>query len=343
MVKNTRCLYTNKFQKTNSQFPISIQTRLCSLLHYSFVLAFILAIKPLGLHAQSQIIPHTASTDIFKMDYLLKQSYDYNRDFIRLHNIKSIKMYSEINSEEGAGDRFFTQYNFDEWGFVNEKIYFQKTEAQLIPLTMQKIFYNEEKLERIEEYYENKFALATWFVYKDGQLESVFEEDANGRNGNHSEYLVSNQQINQKTTYSNHKIRQLEYHLPLSVLLKNPDTLRQIQPKGSGLKRIYFYLYENNQIVREFWYTPVAEYNISRDYDRNGQLSTIKQIGENTSTATYKYSDTGNIKRIKINRAKRPAKQRRFFYDEEDTFILKTEVKRDGELLESWIYEYEFW
>jgi len=298
-----------------------------------------------GLHAQSQIIPHTASTDIFKTDYLLKQSYDYNPKFIRTHDVKSIRLYSEITPDEATQDRFFTQYNFDEWGLVSEKIYFQETDVQDIALTMHKFFYNDEdKIERIEEYYEDKFAVATWFVYNnDGQLESVFEEDTNGRTGNRSEYLVSNQQVNQKTTYSNNKIRQLEYHLPVAVLLENPDTLRRIQPKDLSLKRTYFYLYEGNQIVKEFWYTPIAEYNISREYDSNKQLVNIKKIGEKTTTATYKYSDAGNIKRIKINRAKRPTKQRRFFYDDEDIFVIKSEVKRDGEVLESLIYEYQFW
>lgn len=297
-----------------------------------------------GLYAQSQIIPHTASTDIFKSDYLLKQSYDYNPEFIRLQNIKYIRLYSEINADEATQDRFFTQYNFDEWGFVKEKIYFQETGAEPKPLTMHKFFYNDEdKLERIEEYYEEKFATATWFVYNDGQLESIFEEDANGRTGNHSEYLVSNQQVSQKTTYSNHKIRQLEYYLPVSVLIENPDTIRKIQPEELSNKRAYFYLYEGNQIVKEFWHTPVAEYNISREYDRDGQLATIKQIGNNTTTATYRYSDAGNIKRIKINRSKKSTKQRRFFYDEDDMFVVKSEVKRDGEVLESLVYEYKFW
>ncbi len=298
-----------------------------------------------SLHAQSQITPHTASTDIFKTDYLLKQSYDYNPEFIRSHNVKSIRLYSELNRDEASQDRFFTQYNFDEWGFVNEKIYFQEADLQDIPLTMHKFFYNDEdKIERIEEYYAGKFAIATWFVYDDdGQLESVFEEDTEGRTGNRSEYLVSNQQVSQKTTYSNHKIRQLEYYLPVAVLLENPDTLRRIQPKDLSLKRTYFYLYEGNQIVKEFWYTPIADYNISREYDSDGQLTNIKKIGENTTTATYKYSDAGNIKRIKISRTKRPTKQRRFFYDDEDTFIIKTEVKRDGEVLESLVYEYDFW
>jgi len=332
MIKNTLDLYTSKFQTSNSKFQINL------------MLVFFLIVGLSGLHAQSQITPHTSSTDIFKTDYLLKQSYDYNPDFIRLHNVKSIRLYSEISSDAGAQDRFFTQYNFDEWGFVSEKIYFQETEAQLIPLTMHKFFYNDdEKLERIEEYYEEKFAVATWFVYNGDQLESIFEEDANGRTGNHSEYLVSNQQVNQKTTYSNHKIRQLEYYLPISVLIENPDTIRKIQPEELSNKRAYFYLYENNKIIKEFWHTPVAEYNINREYDRNGQLASIKQIGKTTTTATYKYSDTGNIKRIKINRTKQPAKQRRFIYDEADTFVIKTEVKRDGEVLESLVYEYEFW
>jgi len=313
-------------------------------LNLYLLLVCCLAISFSGLYAQPQIIPHTTSKDIFKTDYLLKQSYDYNPEFIRQHNVKSIRLYSEIGPDKGMQDRFFTQYNFDEWGLVSEKIYFQETEAQLIPLTMQKFFYNDgDQLERIEEYYEAKFGLATWFVYKDGQLESIFEEDANGRTGNHSEYLVSNQQVDQKTTYSNHKIRQLEYYLPVSVLLENPDTLRQIQPKDKSLKRIYFYLHENNQIVKEFWYTPIAEYNVIREYDGDGQLTNIKQTGNDVSTATYRYSDEGNIKRIKINRTKRPAKQRRFFYDEDDTFVIKTEVKRDGELLESLVYEYQFW
>lgn len=319
MVKNTFCLY--------------------------LLLIGCFTICGLSLHAQAQIIPHTASTDIFRTDYLLKQSYDYNPDFIRLHHVKSIRLYSELNPDEATQDRFFTQYNFDEWGLVNEKIYFQEAEAQDIPLTLHKFFYHDDdKLERIEVYYEGKFAVATWFVYNDsGQLESVFEEDANGRTGNHSEYLVSNQQVSQKTTYSNHKIRQLEYHLPVSILIENPDTIRKIRPKELSNRRAYFYLYENNKIVKEFWYSPVAVYDVSREYDREGQLTTIKQVGEKTATATYKYSDPGNIKRIKINRSKRANKQRRFFYDDDDIFVLKTEVKRDGEVLESLVYEYEFW
>lgn len=333
MVKHTLNQYTDKFQILKHKFQISL-TLIC-----------LLIIGLTGLHAQAQIIPHTASTDIFKTDYLLKQSYDYNPKFIRSHSVKSIRLYSELNLDEASQDRFFTQYNFDEWGFVNEKIYFQKTEMRDIPLTMHKFFYNDkDEIERIEEYYEGKFAIATWFVYNDdGQLESVFEEDTNGRTGNHSEYLVSDQQLNQKTTYSNHKIRQLEYYLPISVLIENPDTIRKIQPKELSNRRAYFYLYENDKIVKEFWYTPVAVYDIEPEYDRNEQLTTIKQIGDKTTIATYKYSDTGNIKRIKINRSKKSTKQRRFFYDDEDTFVIKTEVKRDGEVLESLVYEYEFW
>lgn len=323
MVKHTLD-YTDKFQ-------------------ISLVLAFLLILSLSRLHAQSQIIPHTASTDIFKTDYLLKQSYDYNPEFIRLHHVKSIRSYSEITRDEATQERFFTQYNFDEWGTVSEKIYFQETETDSIPLIRQKFFYNDdEQIERIEEYYEGKLGLSTWFVYKNGQLESVFEEDSDGRTGNHSEYLVSNQQVNLKTTYSKNIVRQLEYHLPISVLLENPDTLRQIQSRDLGKKRVYFYLYENDKIIKEFWYSPVAVYDVSREYNGNGQLTSIKRIGDKTTTATYKY-DNSNIKRIKINRNKRPTKQRRFFYDEDDIFIIKTEVKRDGEVLESLVYEYEFW
>jgi len=283
MIKNTLNLYTGKFQIPNSKFQRSNNHQISSqtyFIKWNLTLVSFLIAGLSGLYAQSQIIPHTASTDIFKTDYLLKQSYDYNPDFIRLHNVKSIRLYSEISPDVSAQDRFFTQYNFDEWGLVSEKIYFQKTEAQLIPLTMHKFFYNDEdKLERIEEYYEEKFALATWFVYQNGQLESVFEEDINGRTGNHSEYLVSNQQVNQKTTYSNHKIRQLEYYLPISVLIENPDTIRKIQPKELSNRRAYFYLYENNKIVKEFWYSPVAIYDLSHEYGRDGQLTSIKQIG----------------------------------------------------------------
>jgi len=319
--------------------------KMTSTKYRNLALILLLTVWLSGLHAQSQITVHTASTDVFKADYLFKQSYDYNPDFIRLHNVKSIKLYSELMPDEAMQDRFFTQYNFNEWGTMSEKFYFRETEATPIPLILHKFFYNDdEQIDHIEVYYEGKFAATTWFVYKDGQLESVFEEDDNGKTGNHSEYLISKQRINQKTTYSNNIVRQLEYHLPVSVLLENPDTLRQMQSKDSRNKRTYFYLYENDKIINEFWYTPVAVYDISREYDRNGQLSSIKQVGnKTTTTATYRYGDTGNIKRIKINRTKQAAKQRRFFYDEADVFILRTEVKRSGEVLESLIYEYEFW
>jgi len=296
-----------------------------------------------NVYAQSQILLPRTSIDIFKTDYLLNPQHDFNPEFIRLYEIRSIKLSSEEDIGEDSNTKFFTKYNFNPSGMVEEKIYYQKTDWELTALSEQKFIYgDEEQLLEIEDYYEGKLDLVTHYTYVGDLLDKVYEENAEGSTGNWRQYYWKGRQISRKITYNSSEIKQVEYHLPTTTLPRNLDTLYQVEMRDLASKSVYFYLYANKRIEREVWHEPNESYEVKRDYDRGGKLTGIKQTGGRMSAITYKY-DGNNLKSIKEKHPKHPSMQRQYTYGENDIFIIGALVKRGGDVLENLVYEYEFW
>lgn len=312
-------------------------------LNLCLLFAFLCIINNANICAQAQILAPETSIDIFKSDYLLNQEHRYNPDFIRLYGIQSIRLSAGKDGSEDANMTFFTQYNFTPSGMVSEKVYYQKNDLELKALSEQKFFYNDEdQLLEIEDYYEGKLDLVTHYAYVGDLLEKVYEEDAEGATGDWRQYDWKGRRISRKATYNSNKIKQVEYHLPSTTLSSRLDTLYSIETQDLVNKKVYFYLYENDEIKREMWYESGQKYEVKRDYNRKGKLTGIKQMGGKMSDVSYKY-DGNKLQSIKEKHPKSPAVQRRYTYDENDVFILNVEVKRGGDILESMWYEYEFW
>ncbi len=296
-----------------------------------------------NVYSQAQILAPETSVDIFKTDYLLNQEHRYNPDFIRLHGIQSIRLSAGEDAGEDGSNSFFMQYNFTASGILSEKMYCQKKDWETKVLSEQNFFYDDEdNLLEIEDYYEGKLDMITYYTYIGDLLDKVHQEDAEGPSGTWWQYDWKGRRISRKVTYNSNKIRQVEYHLPSTTVPSRLDTLYSTEVRDSLVGKVCFYLYDDDRIKREMWYESGGEkYEVKRAYNRKGKLTGIKQTGGRMSDVTYKY-DGNKLQSIKEKHPKSPAIQRRYTYDENDMFIMSVEVKRGGDILENLFYEYEF-